>query len=167
MNAIVLILSLLGATEHRYTLDTSLWSIVKELRVADASPERAFLGDVFPTIQEALPVVDVTINARPTGPDRFYRIELTLQQPLTVREGGRTVLLRGLRYVATLTPDGQRTHVTSSVDLDVQLPRTHCGLANRLIDRFGRRLIAEAEAGILRRAKAKMLELAASVNEGA
>lgn len=165
MNAIVLILSLLGATEHRYTLDTSLWSIVKELRVADASPERAFLGDVFPTIQEALPVVDVTINARPTGPDRFYRIELTLQQPITVREGGRTVLIRGMRYVTTLTPDGNQTKVTSSIALDVQLPQSHCRFVQRAIDRIGGRLVSEAEQGILRRARAKMEALGARSKE--
>ena len=165
MHAIVLTLALLGATERSYTVDSSLWSIVGELRVADASPERDFLGDVLPTIQQALPVVDVQINARPTGPKRFYRIQLDLQQPLTVREGGRLVLIRGLRYVATLTPDGDRTHVTSSVDLDVQLPRSHCALVQRVIDRVGSRLVAEAERGILQRSGAKFRELGARSKE--
>lgn len=165
MHAIAIILICLGASEQRYTVDSSLWDIVGELRVADASPERAFLGDVFPVIQQTLPVVDVQINARPTGPERFYRIELTLRQPITVRGGGRVVLLRGLRYVATLTPDGDKTLVTSSIDLDVQLSRSHCGIVNKIIDRVGGRLVAEAERGILHRAKAKMQELASRANQ--
>jgi hypothetical protein len=119
---------------------------------------------VLPALQQALPVVTVRIDAVPTGPKRYYKIQRDLVQPVTVREGGRTVLLRGLRYTVLLTPDGERTHVTSSVDLDVKLPQTRCGLANRLIVRVGGRLIAEAEAGILYRAKAKMQGLAASAN---
>ena len=156
---ILLALALFGATERSYTVDASLWSIVNELRVADASPESDFLGDVLPILQQSLPAIIVRIDAVPTGPKRYYRIQLDLQQPLTVREGGRTVLLRGLRYVALLTPDGDQTHITSSISLDVQLPRTRCRLVNRLIDRVGGRLVVEAEAAILRRAKAKMLEL--------
>jgi hypothetical protein len=157
--AIIAVLSLLGA-ERSYTVDAALWDIVGELRIADASPEGDFLGDVLPALQEALPVVTVRIDAVPAGPKRYYKIQLDLVQPLTVREGGRTVLLRGLRYVVLLTPDGERTHVTSSVKLDVQLPQTRCGLVNRVIGRVGGRLIAEAEAGILHRAKAKMQGLA-------
>jgi hypothetical protein len=159
MQAILITLTLFAATERSYTLDASLWDIVGELRVADASPEGDFLGDVLPAIQQSLPMVTVRIDAVPTGPSRYYRVQLDLGQPINVREGKRTVLLRGLRYVVLLTPDGGQTHVTSSVDLDVQLPRSCCGLLNRLIDRVGTRLVKEAEAAILRRAKAKMLEL--------
>jgi len=164
MHAVLIAIILLGA-ERSYVVDAPLWDMVKELRVADASPENDFLGDVLPTLQQTLPVVTVQINAVPTGPKRFYQIQLDLRQPLTVREGGRVVLLRGLRYTATLTPDGDKTYVTSSVDLDVQLPRTRCGLANRLIDRVGRRLIDEAEAGILRRARGQMERLARQVQQ--
>lgn len=159
MQAILITLALLGATERSYTVDASLWDIVGELRVADASPENNFLGDVLPALQQSLPVVVVRIYAVPTGPKRYYRIQLDLERPIKVREGGRTVLLRGLRYVVLLTPDGDRTHVTSSVDLNVQLPRTRCELINRMIDRVGGRLVAEAEAAILQRTKAKVLEL--------
>jgi len=140
--------------------------VVRELRVADLSPEESFLGDVLPALQQAMPRVIVTAYAVLTGPDRYYRIDLTLDQPIAVKEGGRLVVLRGCRYRAELWPDGQRTIVRSSVDLDVQLPRTRCGLANRLIERIGGRLIAEAEAGILHRAKAKMRGLAANANNG-
>jgi hypothetical protein len=165
MQSIVLTLLLLGATERSYTVDARLWDVVGQLRVADASPEGDFLGDVLPALQQSLPVVTVRIDAVPTGPKRSYRIQLDLQQPLTVREGGRTVLLRGLRYVVTLTPDGDRTHVTSSVSLDVRLPQSRCGLVNRLIDRVGGRLVAEAERGILQRAQQKMRSLAAQSKE--
>jgi len=164
MQSILLALCLLGA-ERSYTVDARLWDIVGELRIADASPEGDFLGDVLPALQEALPVVTVRIDAVPTGPKRYYKIQLDLVQPLTVREGGRTVLLRGLRYTVLLTPDGERTHVTSSVKLDVQLPRSRCGLVQRVIDRVGGRLVAEAERGILQRAQAKMRSLAASAKE--
>lgn len=165
MHAILLLLTCFSAAEQRYAVDASLLSIARELRVADMSPEESFLGDVFPVIQESLPVVDVQINARPTGRERFYRIELVLRQPITVRQDGRTVLLQGLRYVATLTPDGNRTHVTSRIDLDVQLPQSRCALVQRVIDRVGGRLVAEAERGILHRSRAKMKELAARANK--
>ena len=164
MHAIVLVLAILGA-EQRYTVPTPLWDIVGELRVADASPESSFIGDVLPKLQEAAPVVTVRIDAVPTGPKRYYRIQLDLVQPLTVREGGRTVLLRGLRYTVLLTPDGDKTHVTSSVRLDVRLPQSRCGLVQRVIDRVGGRLVAEAELGILQRAQQKMRSLAANAKE--
>lgn len=165
MHAILLAISVLGVTERSYVVDAPLWDMVKELRVADASPENDFLGDVLPTLQQTLPVVTVQINAVPTGPKRFYQIQLDLRQPLTVREGGRVVLLRGLRYTATLTPDGDKTYVTSSVDLDVQLPQSRCAFVQRAIDRIGGRLVSEAEHGILRRARAKMEALGARAKE--
>jgi hypothetical protein len=161
MQSIVLTLLLFGATERSYTVDARLWDVVGELRIADASPESDFLGDVLPALQQSLPVVTVRIDAVPTGPKRYYRIQLDLQQPLTVREGGRTVLLRGLRYTLLLTPDGNRTHVTSSVHLDVRLPQARCGLIQRVIDRVGGRLVVEAERGILHRTQQKMRSLAA------
>lgn len=165
MQSILLALALLGATERSYTVDAGLWDVVGELRVSDASPESDFLGDVLPALQKSLPAVDVQINARPTGPERFYRIQLDLQQSIRVKEGGRVVLLRGLRYVATLTPDGDKTHVTSSVDLDVCLPQSHCRIVQRVIDRVGGRLVTEAERGILQRARQKMESLAAKSQE--
>jgi hypothetical protein len=165
MQSIIIALILLGATERSYTVDASLWNVVGELRVADASPESDFLGDVLPALQQSLPVVTVRIDAVPTGPKRYYRIQLDLQQSIRVKEGGRVVLLRGLRYVATLTPDGDKTHVTSSVDLDVRLPQSRCRLIQRVIDRVAGRLVLEAERGILQRAKAKMEGLAAKSKE--
>jgi hypothetical protein len=166
MHAILLLLSLIGASEQRYTVDASLLSIARELRVADMSPEESLLGDALPTLQRTLPVVDVQINARPTGAKRFYRIQLDLAQPITVKEGGRAVLLRGLRYTATLTPDGDQTRVTSSIDLDVQLPRSHCRFVQRAIDRVGGQAVEAAERGILYRAQDTMQRLAARANSG-
>jgi len=160
MNTVLVVLALLGA-ERTYTVDAPLWDIVGELRVADMDPKQGFIGDVLPRIQESLPRVIVKLYAVPTGTSRYYRVELLLDQAVTVREGGRLVKLTGCRYVAELWPDGNKTIVRSSIDLDVELPRTRCGLVNRVIDRVGGRLVAEAEQGILYRAKAKMQELAA------
>ena len=148
------------SAETTYTINRPLSQIVDSIRIGDLAPDSRLVSDMMPALR-ALPAVLVEMRAIPTGAQRRYDFVIRLAEPLLTTQDGRKVWILGLTKTLTLTPDDATgtTRVCSGVTVRPQLPRTRCGLVNRLIDRVANKLTLQAEWAILARERQILLSL--------
>lgn len=120
MNAVLAVLSMLGAHTNEYQVDVPMRSLIPSM-----DPAEGLLNEALPAVQESLPACQVYAYAVPTGKRRYYKLELHVLESV----GHRRV--KGVVYRVEMWPRGGVTLVRSFIDLDVV---ARCRIIQRIVD---------------------------------
>ena len=98
------------AAERVWTIDRPLLDVVRSLMSDEGvTPDSLNLPDQMPQIFARLPDIAITLYARPTRAQRYYRFTIELVEPVSVPlDRGRDVTLGGLTKTLELWPDDRQ-----------------------------------------------------------